>query len=201
MKTSFKIFLIAMALMFMQSCGSKTEKNNDASVAKETPSMAENRAKMEKLTAERAERRRIQWEELSKTTPSYKEKDGNVVYNKAETEPAYNGGSKAMKQYLHDNIKYPSQAQENQLEGTVFVDFIITKTGNVREVSVADNTNENVDPSFRAEAIRVVTLMPNWLPGRQHGIAVDVKFSIPITFEYSDDDDPNTLILTPMIRS
>jgi len=97
--------------------------------------------------------------------------------------PSYNGGEKAMTKFLNDNVKFPEEAQEKGIEGTVFVDFIIAANGIVREVEVTDETNEDVDQSFRNEAIRVVSSMPAWVPGRQHGKAVDVRFSIPITFE------------------
>jgi TonB family protein len=192
MKKRLNIFFLLIALITiiaMQACGTKTEKANDESAAVGTPAetvsptVEQRRAKIEAIRAERAERRRVDAEMLAKTTPTYKDADGNLVYNKAETDPSYDGGKDAMTAFLRDNVKFPKEAQDKQLEGTVFVDFVITKNGNVREVLVTDQTNEDVDQSFRTEAIRVVTAMPKWLPGRQHGVAVDVKFSIPITFE------------------
>jgi TonB family protein len=193
MKKRLNLFFIAIAIITivaMQACGTKTEKPNDELVATETtsaetvsPTVAEKRAMIQKIRAEREEARRIQLEELAKTTPTFKDADGNIIYNKAETDPSFDGGGKAMTTFLRDNVKYPQEAQDKELEGTVFVDFVVTKEGNVREVAVTDATSEDVDQAFRNEAIRVVTAMPKWLPGRQHGKAVDVKFSIPITFE------------------
>jgi periplasmic protein TonB len=190
MKKRLNIFFLLIAvitIIAMQACGTKTETTNGESTATATesvsPTLAEKRAKIEQIRAERTERRRIEAELLAKTTPTYKDAEGNVIYNKAETDPSYDGGKDAMTAFLRDNVKYPKEAQEKQIEGTVFVDFVIAKNGNVREVMVTDQTNEDVDQSFRTEAIRVVTSMPKWLPGRQHGDAVDVKFSIPITFE------------------
>jgi TonB family protein len=192
MKKRLNLFFVIIAIITiaaMQACGSKTEKPNDEAIAIETlgetgsPTVEERRARMQKIRAEREEARRIELEELAKTTPTFTDAEGNIVYNKAETDPSYDGGNDAMTAFLRDNVKFPKEAQDKQLEGTVFVDFVITKEGNVREVAVMDKTNEDVDQSFRTEAIRVVTAMPKWLPGRQHGKAVDVKFSIPITFE------------------
>jgi periplasmic protein TonB len=64
----------------------------------------------------------------------------------------------------------------------VFVDFIVVANGSVREVMTTDMPGEEIDQSLRDEAIRVVSNMPKWVPGRQHGKPVDVKFSLPITF-------------------
>lgn len=193
MKKSLNIFVLAVALMIAQACGSKSEKmseESEESVATETSAvetdeltLAEKRAKIEKETAEREEKRRIEFEEQAKTTPTYTDSDGNIVYNKAEVDPSYNGGKKAMMEYLRDNIKFPKEAEEKGIEGTVFVDFIIAANGTVREVGVTDAPGEEVDQSFRAEAIRVVTSMPKWVPGRQHGKAVQVRFSLPVTFQ------------------
>lgn len=193
MKKTLNIFVLAVAFMVAQACGSKSEKmseESEESVATETSAvetdeltLAEKRAKIEKETAEREEKRRIEFEEQAKTTPTYTDSDGNIVYNKAEVDPSYNGGKKAMMEYLRDNIKFPKEAEEKGIEGTVFVDFIIAANGTVREVGVTDAPGEEVDQSFRAEAIRVVTSMPKWVPGRQHGKAVQVRFSLPVTFQ------------------
>jgi protein TonB len=116
-------------------------------------------------------------------TPSYTDKNGNLVYNKAEMEPTYVGGIEAMRSYLKYNLKYPQDAFDKQDEGLVFVDFIVDKNGIVRDVEVTEETNENVDVSFRSEAARVVSSMPKWTAGRQNGKEVDVKFSVPILFQ------------------
>lgn len=72
------------------------------------------------------------------------------------------------------------------MEGTVFVDFIVGAKGVIREVVATDVTNDEMDQSLKAEAIRVVTAMPNWVAGTQHGKAVDTSFSVPITFQLSN---------------
>ena len=87
-----------------------------------------------------------------------------------------------MMKYLNDNMTYPKDAEEKGVEGNVFVDFIVAADGSVREAAVTDAPGEEVDQSLRNEAIRVVTGMPKWVPGRQRGKAVDVKFSLPVTF-------------------
>ena len=210
MKKTLNIFVLAVALMVAQACGLKSEKTSEESVESEESvgadameatessavgeeavlTVAERRAKVEKervnvekQTAERTEKRRIEFEEQAKNSPTYTDSEGNIVYNKAEVDPSFTGGHKAMMQYLNSNIKFPKEAEEKGIEGTVFVDFIVSAKGNVREVKVSDAPGEEVDQSFRDEAIRVVTAMPKWVPGRQHGKAVEVRFSLPIAFQ------------------
>lgn len=178
--------MLATGLLAVQSCDSKkrSETASDAYAEKNEVALtpAERKAKFEKEKFEREDRRRIANEKLVMLTPTYKDKKGKLVYNKAEIEPAYIGGKEAMRSYLRDNLKYPQDALDKQEEAVVFVDFVVDKNGIVREVEVTEETNENVDVSFRSEAARIVSSMPKWTPGRQHGEAVDVKFSIPISF-------------------
>ncbi len=191
MKKVVNIFMAGVILLAVQACGSKAEKSSEE-YATETPTetqviapltTAERHAKIEKDRMERMERWRVQYDERGKTTPTYTDAEGNVVYNKAEVDPSFTGGDKAMVQYLKDNLKYPKEAEDAGAEGTVFVDFVVTKNGQVREALVMNTPGEDVDASLRMEAIRVVTSMPTWVAGRQHGKAVDVNYSIPITFQ------------------
>jgi TonB family protein len=189
MKKSLSILALAVTLLVAQACGPKTDENTSAVVIEEPAvekvamTVADRKAKLEKDKAERAEQKRIEMEKLAEVSLTYTDKDGNVVYRKSEIEPSFTGGNAAMMEYLRDNLKFPKDALEKEMEGTVFVDFVISQNGNVREVEVTNTVNEEVEQSFRDEAIRVVSAMPKWSPGRQKGNAVDVKFSIPITFE------------------
>jgi periplasmic protein TonB len=192
MKLNFVILLLAFAMISFQSCSPKSDKETeikgepvaDENSASETADL-EREAKVEKEQEALAEKRRADLEVQAKIIPTYTDKDGNLVYNKAEVDPSFDGGSKAMFKYLRNNVVFPPAALDKGLEGSVFVDFVITKDGNVREVEVTDETSKSTDQSFRDEAIRVVKSMPKWLPGRQRGENVDVKFSIPITFRLS----------------
>jgi len=187
MKNTLKVLFFAAGILAVQSCGPKknSEANEETSVVKKIPALtaADKRAKFEKQRADRAERRRIEYEKLCKDTPSYTDAKGNLVYNKPDSKPSYEGGNEAMMTYLKDNLKFPQDALDNQDEGLVYVDFVIGKNGTVREVEVTEQTNEDVDASFRSEAARVVASMPKWSPGLQNGKAVDVKYSLPISFE------------------
>ncbi|MBL7870970.1 MAG: TonB family protein [Cyclobacteriaceae bacterium] len=187
MKNKLSIFLLGISLVTVQACGSKKETKQE-SVVEATPvatvtlTAAERRASIEKATQELAEKRRIAFVELSKTTPFYTLADGKLIYNKAETSPSFVGGEAAMNKFLKDNLMFPEDAEEEGLEGTVYVDFIVGSNGVVREATATSYTYDKVDPAFQTEALRVVNLMPRWVPGRQHGKPVDVKYSVPITF-------------------
>ncbi|MEO7991446.1 MAG: energy transducer TonB [Chryseolinea sp.] len=197
MRKFLNMVLLAVSLIVAQACGSKSTENNDMSsthedsVANQTEAknaeikltLAEKRVLIDKQTAAREERRRLEFEERIKTSPTYVNSDGKMIYNKAEVDPSFVGGKKAMMKYLSDNIQFPEDAQKEELEGTVFVDFVITEAGDVREVGVTDAPGEEVDQRFRDEAIRVVSSMPKWVPGKQHGKPVQVKYSLPIAFQ------------------
>lgn len=189
MKKSLTLVTLAFILFAVQACGTKSEKENekdavvvDDTQASQTLTNEQKREKLEKEIADWEEKRRNALSELSELNPTYVDPSGKVIYIKTEFEPTFDGGEEAMMKYLNDNLTYPQEARQKEQEGTVFVDFIVEQDGTVREAVVTDDTSPDVDQSFRDEAIRVVNGMPKWVPGRQNGKAVDVKFSLPITF-------------------
>ena len=97
---------------------------------------------------------------------------------KVEQMPEYPGGQAALFEYLSKNIKYPADAEKKKVEGKVFVTFVVDSDGKITDVSLL----KKVFPSLDAEAIRVISAMPNWIPGRQKGQAVRVKYTVPIMF-------------------
>ena len=188
MKKSINILLLAIILVAVQACSTKPETDEKAVKAEVATKVAvvtpeERRAEFEKKRVAQEEKRKLMWDERVKASLTYKDKEGHLVYNKAEEDPTFNGGDRAMKIFLHDNVKFPKDAETEGLDGTVYVDFVISSDGNVREVGTTNIPGEEVDQRFIDEAIRVVKSMPRWLPGRQHGKPVDVSFSIPIAFE------------------
>lgn len=102
----------------------------------------------------------------------------NKVFDVVEENPSFPGGQAALMQWLNENIKYPVIAAENGIEGRVIVQFVVSKTGSISDVRVV----RGVDPSLDKEAVRVVSNMPNWTPGRQNGTTVNVRFTLPVTF-------------------
>ena len=92
--------------------------------------------------------------------------------------PEFPGGMGECMKWLGKNIKYPTIAQENGVQGRVIVQFVVTKEGNIEEPVVANG----VDPYLDAEALRVIKAMPKWKPGKQRGKEVNVKYTLPIHF-------------------
>lgn len=91
--------------------------------------------------------------------------------------PKFPGGN--VQKWISKHIKYPMIAQENNIQGKVFVQFVIEKDGSVSNVKVT----RSVDPSLDKEAIRVIQSMPKWTPGKQRQKPVRVSFTVPINFQ------------------
>ena len=100
------------------------------------------------------------------------------VFDVVEQMPEYPGGMPALIDYLTQNVKYPSDAEKQKIEGIVIATFIVEKDGSISNVEVV----KPVFPSLDSEAIRVITGMANWTPGKQKGETVRVKFTLPISF-------------------
>ena len=107
------------------------------------------------------------------------------VYETVEQMPEFPGGMEAMIDFLSKNVNYPEIAAKNQIQGKVFVQFVVDKTGQIGDVKVVRPVNDELD----AEAIRVVKSMPNFIPGRQDGKAVSVYYTLPIIFKLQGDDN------------
>ena len=116
-------------------------------------------------------------EEIAQPEPPKEEE--NKIFDVVEEQPSFPGGAGALMQWLRDNINYPVIAAENGIEGRVIVQFVVSKTGAISDVRVA----RSVDPSLDKEAVRVVSSMPNWTPGKQNGSAVNVRYTLPVTFK------------------
>jgi TonB family protein len=101
------------------------------------------------------------------------------VCTKPDIEPSFAGGIKALQKFIISNVKYPEECRKNKIEGDIVVDFIVRKNGKIDEIKVS----KSVNPELDKEAIRVVSLMPDWVPGQLNGNSVDVKISIPFKFK------------------
>ena len=100
-------------------------------------------------------------------------------FQATEQNPEYNGGYDAMLNFLQNNIKYPDTAKKSGIQGTVFVQFVVEKTGIISKIKILRGISKECDE----EAIRLVNSMPSWIPGRQNGQAVPVMFQIPVKFQ------------------
>ena len=101
------------------------------------------------------------------------------VFEYLDNMPEFPGGGKAMMEWLGQNIQYPKEAVDGNIEGRVIVTFIIEKDGSVSNAKVIRGIDESLDN----EALRVVNAMPNWKPGMQDGQPVRARFNIPISFK------------------
>ena len=95
-----------------------------------------------------------------------------------ESPPSFPGGTSVLKQYLSEHLAYPTLAKEANIQGTVYLSFIVSKTGDITDVTVLRGIGGGCDE----EAVRVVQSMPRWNPGKQRGVPVIVRFNLPVKF-------------------
>ena len=100
------------------------------------------------------------------------------IFQVVEEMPEFPGGMGEAMKFIGKNIKYPVVAQQAKIEGRVIVQFVVERDGSVSSVEIM----RGVSPDLDAEAIRVVSMMPKWNPGKQRGRAVAVKYTMPIIF-------------------
>ncbi|WP_290183461.1 energy transducer TonB [Muribaculum intestinale] len=103
----------------------------------------------------------------------------NKVFTAVEQMPQFPGGEAELMKYIQKNLKYPPVAMENNIQGRVVVQFVVTKTGKIGEVKVARGR----DPDLDKEAVRVVKSLPDFIPGKMNGQSVNVWYTLPITFK------------------
>ncbi len=106
------------------------------------------------------------------------ESDEGTVFQVVEQMPEFPGGMEALMKYLSKNIKYPNIALDNGIQGRVLVSFTVNKDGSIVDPEIM----KSVDPSLDKEAIRVISSMPKWNPGKQRGKPVRVKYTVPVAF-------------------
>lgn len=98
------------------------------------------------------------------------------VYVVVEQMPVFPGGEIEMHKFINENLKYPVVSEEEAIIGSASVRFIVSKTGEVKDV----RTLRHADSALAKELVRVIKLMPRWTPGKQNGENVDVYFTLPI---------------------
>ncbi len=104
--------------------------------------------------------------------------DDNELFTVVDQQPEFLGGYEAMMAFIKQNMNYPNNARRMRIEGTVHVGFIVSKTGEISDVTVLRGFMSECDK----EAVRVVKLMPRWKPGKQNGRNVNVRFILPLKF-------------------
>lgn len=107
------------------------------------------------------------------------QQEAEKVYKEAEVMPEYPGGMQALMTYMGSSIKYPETAEADGLEGKVFVQFVVDKSGKVGQVEVVRGVRDDLD----SEAVRVISEMVDWTPGKQDGKSVSVQMVLPIAYK------------------
>ncbi len=116
---------------------------------------------------------------VEEVKPVEKKVEKEEVFRSVEQMPTFPGGDAALMKYLSSHLQYPTMAQENGVQGTVIVQFVVTKTGAVGEVKVARSVDRDLDK----EAVRVCKSLPKFVPGRQNGQPVSVWYTLPVKFK------------------
>ena len=109
--------------------------------------------------------------------------DDEYICSIVETMPEYIGGDEARVKFLQKNLVYPEEARKKGIEGRVMVAFVVEVDGSLTNFKIL----RSVHPLLDEEALRVVKMMPKWIPGEQKGKPVRTQFQIPITFQLDDE--------------
>lgn len=115
---------------------------------------------------------------VAKATTPISRTEGKV-YEKVENMPEFPGGVQGLMQYISSNLKYPAAAQKAGIQGKVIVSMIVDKEGNITDPKII----KGITPLLDAEAIRIISDMPQWKPGTDKGEKVNVQYTIPLVFK------------------
>ncbi|MCQ2973717.1 MAG: energy transducer TonB [Bacteroidales bacterium] len=106
----------------------------------------------------------------------------DIPFVVVENMPEFKGGDKALIKYIAENVKYPEKAKQNDIQGKVFIKFVVNEKGKVTNVELL----KGIDPLLDKAAIDVVSSLPDWKPGRQSGKNVKVSLQVPINFKIAN---------------
>ncbi|HXO77286.1 MAG TPA: energy transducer TonB [Puia sp.] len=184
-------FVIAsFALCGLVACNSsdyKDSNSSDSSAAVTTPAGASDKvadsvdkmaAASKRSVAKRKGKMTINWPANSNTDKMVKDKEG--VYNWAEAAPEFPGGQNALNNYVNNNIEYPEKAIDDNTSGTVRVSFVVDEDGKVIMPHIVGNKLGN---GLDEQALKAVSNMPAWKPGKVHGKNVKTRLELPIAFQ------------------
>lgn len=101
------------------------------------------------------------------------------IYTEVEVMPNFPGGQARMLSFIGKKVRYPAIAKENNIQGKVYVQFVINKDGSISDAQVLRGIGGGCDE----EALRAVNAMPNWIPGEQRGKPVRTRFVLPVNFQ------------------
>jgi len=117
------------------------------------------------------------------TIEAQEKKKAKTVFRVVEEMPVYPGGEIALRKDISEAVKYPESAKKQGISGKVYVSFVVDEKGKITDSKIA----RGVDPALDKEALRVMTLLKTWTPGKQRGEAVAVEYTVPIKFALDGD--------------
>ncbi|GCB37403.1 hypothetical protein KGMB02408_43480 [Bacteroides faecalis] len=180
-RTTTKFAKEMMDEVFVQSTPSPAEVTIPQIQVSETPQIV----KSQQLVAQQEVAQQPEVTAIKDTIPE------DVLFEVVEQMPEFPGGLEALQLFLRNNIRYPEIAHEKGTQGRVIVQFVVRKDGSISDIK----TVNSVDPYLDKEAERVISRMPKWIPGRQRGKAVSVKFTVPIMFRLNGPKKPETKLI------
>lgn len=129
----------------------------------------------------------------SATAKAYAKTDREIIENSdiytiVDRMPEYSNGATTLGQFISHNIRYPQEARQNGIEGRILCSFIVTAEGLITNIEVVDGLHPQLDD----EAVRVLGLMPRWIPGENGGVKVNVKCLLPIDFTIDEEAIPSS---------
>ena len=133
---------------------------------------------------------------VAQQTPK-KAPDADDIFVVVEEQPYFPGGNAAMLEFMSTHIKYPVEAQQNGVQGRVICNFVVRKDGSLTDINVV----RSVDPLLDAEAVRLIGEMPKWVPGKQRGQVVNVRFTLPIVFRLDKTKKLNNCLYYLVLES
>lgn len=192
MKT-YKLVLIMVSLILcygdISAQTSRRYSNNGAKVSKTEKNKPNNRAKIDKSVLETTTVTEIMIvdAETGEKSPEWSAEDmdtTDTIWTAVEESAEFPGGVSALSKWISENINYPQDAYNNDIEGRTVIKFVIWKDGSIRDPVVLKSAlNRDLD----AEALRIVQSMPKWIPAKNLGVYVNSYFNLPIVFKLNHD--------------
>jgi len=110
------------------------------------------------------------------------EGNSNEIFTAVEIPPNFPGGEEKFGKFLHDHIKYPPMARDNNIQGRAFISFVVERDGSLTDIKIVRDPGSGLGD----EAVRVLKISPHWTPGIQNGKPVRVSYTVPINFSLGD---------------
>lgn len=116
---------------------------------------------------------------------AFSQTEERKVFTVVNTDPSFPGGSEALTKWVESFLRYPVLAEESNIQGKVIAAFWVEKDGSVRHGQILRSPHELLSQ----EVLRIIRFMPRWVPGRENGSAIRVRYTMPVNFRLLPPDD------------